>query len=1407
MRDFLIENHIWKDQEGKDKFLAKEKKITNEFWINFLGFLGLYAKYKDEIRLIQYFKQSTVRLEKVTDSDNDFMVILKIIDDKKVIPDMVMTKITRMLAKLKMGTLGGLDENLFRTEILKRIKVTTIYPYPQISALIKNFNKGNITLAEMLPDLYSLAIQHKRGHEFRVMYKRLSGVSDGASDTDTQTSIDTTVSTIPVSPVKSALTGVPKSSIQVKTQVIPDPPKDLPKTISWADILTYIGSNYSNDSSKKQALLIYCHANSSNDAELKTLLSAMNLGYSRAQYLFNLNDVSAFFFNDIDGGVKKEFPTINTLYKPIMGDIKNVPEHIKKWLVQLTPYNLSLGNLFTFLYLNTSDNLHNTSGFIDRIYNYVSDISLSLIRFGVPQNYIDKSVENAKSFADYAFKNHNNITVKSLITSYGFDASEYLDEIYGDKKFDIFSYIDDDTMDSLDNKKNFHAFLERETTSVKELALRFIKLSRTDLYPYKWASENLSFEDKVASGMTFAMLDKDFVKGFSNWNAFNKTHLQENNFTFKQFMTKYGLSYETFLENVRSDNNYIFKYISFALWMYDRYKSDVLYLIDDLVLHTKPGMTWFPIYSSNSPFEKFMAIYCLNYFIEKKDLQMFSMLVSHMISQLRFGDTSRWALNDSVDEIIKGMFASLTPKSETYRELLAFFTHIFGDLLERDPVSKWDIDLNFIFNNPEYFIKLPYSGNNQHKLNEFISMFENSSINLANNTDIDKALTNLFDLKIKNEYEYYPIIQGKFNKPTLEHYKEIILKMMETKLAINARLRDILLDLNYMVKIGILSKQEMGEFYLSNIPDRKNGIFNTLDSLYTGSDMDVFFDSTLINELNDKDTLIEYMLTSPRNRSKLRPIGSSKEITEIVSEYLDRNSMLIGKLYEDHGVDAIVEYFSDDKIQNIWKNISSGKRLLNKSNSLELIMLDILSNRNKIDDIDKLLNAFPDKIKNSLINTLKEQLLVYPLLNDIYVADNPLKPSMNLTPQRIKTLLKYNNFEFRGGMLRKKPKEQWAEYFKRVSDNLKDEKLIPDINLEKIEETQDQLNEKTVEYSKYYNGMHGSSAVEFLESFNVNMKYPYFEEFKQRFGTDNLVPAFHGSGLTASNFILRFGFTVIPATDSSTVGRMLDMHNVVLVKPKSEGDAIPDSNDYVEYIENGYFPVSSNEVSPKQRLVGDQYSSKDYHIRTISTVGGIYVSNVIEKVAQYLGDEGFSRKEGTIGTIYECEVNLGTFGLHYNVAGTGSDSIRSPEWALCWPQGQINIVRAHKVKFTTKKYVNELKKKYPQAVQENKYFKRFADFLQEQEMVKPKNVITFVFHQCTIPTNKNILPWDEYEKKVIKKSDKMYIDSNQFGVGVVFHTERDLNGVIRVPFTDEFVAEDPDGLYSQFLMLVDECKG
>ena len=307
-----------------------------------------------------------------------------------------------------------------------------------------------------------------------------------------------------------------------------------------------------------------------------------------------------------------------------------------------------------------------------------------------------------------------------------------------------------------------------------------------------------------------------------------------------------------------------------------------------------------------------------------------------------------------------------------------------------------------------------------------------------------------------------------------------------------------------------------------------------------------------------------------------------------------------------------------------------------------------------------------------------------------------------------------------------------------------------------------------------------------------------------------------------ANFILRMGFTIIPASDPSSSGKALMIYGVTVVKPKADGDPIT-GDDFVAYMENGYTPVPKNEVN--------NYPESQYHKTTLKGVDGIYISNIIEKSAQYIGEGAWRRKFGTVGIIYEMEANLGKRYLHWERAGVSANdphNFKSPEWSVTWPKAQLNIVKVHKVKFVSKKFVNELKEKYPHALKENKYFPQFAkyylneesvgegkselpkftDYLQEETVIKEKNVIRFVFYETDyIPTGKDVISWKEFETKVIKKSDKMYIDSDQMGIAIVFRTDKDLDGVVRVPFTSEFVAEDTEGLYSIFLNLLEECKG
>lgn len=227
----LLENSIWKDADEKDKFLSKNKRLTNEFWINFLGVLALYQKYRDDAKLMLYIKQSPVRLERVVDDNSDLMVVLKEVSKANLINENVMMKITRLLAKIKTGQINSIDENLLREEIVRKIKVSQVYPYPEVAKLIKEFIKGSKTLVEMLPDLYQLAFMKKRALEFRTLYRRLSHTNVDPTTPSVATSSTPQPTASPVSPVASALTGAPKTSTNDNTT--PNPVQPItPKPVS-----------------------------------------------------------------------------------------------------------------------------------------------------------------------------------------------------------------------------------------------------------------------------------------------------------------------------------------------------------------------------------------------------------------------------------------------------------------------------------------------------------------------------------------------------------------------------------------------------------------------------------------------------------------------------------------------------------------------------------------------------------------------------------------------------------------------------------------------------------------------------------------------------------------------------------------------------------------------------------------------------------------------------------------------------------------------------------------------------------------------------------------------------------------------------------------------------------------------
>lgn len=358
---------------------------------------------------------------------------------------------------------------------------------------------------------------------------------------------------------------------------------------------------------------MYVFSNGSSFTEYVQNLSKFGIANSRLSSFFFYDDIANFYFNPIPNEIKQEFPTIETLFKPILGDISKVPNSFKDFTFQ--DYRTSFGRLFKYANMDSFLEFHNDYLFVNDIETFFGDTLSTLKRNGVPQSFLDQTVSNIRSVFDRDFKNDSTELMKSITQSYSLNVDKLLNYIYNDTKFPIFSFIKDIQIEYLSDDK-LQWFLIRDNTPVKDLAKRFVTFSDKSCAAYKWGESQLTFEDKVADGLTFNILDSSIIKGENNWDTFYKAHLGDSGLGFKQFIEKYGLKYDDFLKEVKSDHKHMLKYIIFAFYLYEEHRSDASYLIEDLVFDIPSNFKWFPQYSS-SKYENFFGFRCLNYFASK----------------------------------------------------------------------------------------------------------------------------------------------------------------------------------------------------------------------------------------------------------------------------------------------------------------------------------------------------------------------------------------------------------------------------------------------------------------------------------------------------------------------------------------------------------------------------------------------------------------------------------------------------------------------------------------------------------------------------------------------------------------------------------------------------------------------
>lgn len=1234
----IKENTFYQNNKEKQDFEKSPTKLGNAFWINIIGFIALYDLNKNNARLHAYFQQK-VQLSNVNDNSNDIILIIKILEYKKLIKPSVAQELTKLLARIKKLSDIKIDQLLFR-KLLKKIPISKVKPSAKLKPFITDYKKSVTSLQDMIDPLYNFAKQQKICEEYKLMCRIIKKNNISTTDFTTPKIINT--------PIKINDTN---TDTNTDTDIVYDD--------EW----------YQNFKD-----------NTPNDKEFpfvknnKELVKLFLLKFVNIDYMYKKRPNVK--------NMKTQLKKFDTSAKEIMSIINEKDiEDMHKNNFPINNKNLSYYYDNNKLFSPISDTFFNQYLNFDRFYEIF------------PYKYLIK-----KKYQKNIKMSEINIKERLTIIN-NWDNNDILDMKQSFNDFSVYN------LQILSQYPNIWKMIKNILIVNDEL---FLKLNHADL--------KIMLKNKILY---------DLIK---NW--YNITSDSYKNM-FKSIVYNADMLYMVkFIDNNINKDEML--YISFLNWIYNKTSSRI---IDFNKMSSFEIEKWLKsknkLESFKKDFEdpKYDKITIITERYSKYSVRYINVLCKFINERKRpfvFGNKDQ-CINfvsslDNIEEKCRPVLAKhflnyikqfekfiqtyLIPSSwENYLNDNNYFDlldHVIGYM---SMFFLKNISVFFIEKNIDKFILL------SNRIDLYKEIYQKKQWIVFTVNDMKDLLTKSNTITFTREFA--DMIFGNTTKEPKDRWqqcKDFLIK----KINENPNMSDGLIDGKQLLN------DEYQTFLLKNFKDRLKTInlINTCLRYYS------------LNE-KEKNKLFDFLIKIFDNEQNLTDF-----ISNHISNHIFKNTTLITLLSKLTDINSIKTLMNNNlQISNV--TIPS---LLNDWNFLNIIIdkLDDIKVTNE--DFDEYINTvFKDKKLTTVINGIRKNILYSAFVKDIYDDNKSLiQPIEKMTQERINQVLKFNNVSIKlPTELRKKKNEKLKPYLNRIKNNIHKMEISKPLHIDKIEETEEELEIKSAEYLKYYNGNHGNSAIEFLESFNVDMPNDDLKQWMIDNPEPTVIPGFHGTGSIGASMILRFGFKIIPAGDKSIVGRML----------------------------------------------GD----------------GIYISNIIEKAAQYIGDTGFSRRRGTIGYILETECYIGQKEINHKVAGDSRDRILSPEWVIFDPRSQIKIVKAHKVKMTSKKYINYLKNKHKVKINENKYFGK--KILNENKLM---NMITYIFYDGNIPDeNGTIIPFEDFETKY-KNNSNIIVTYGQYGPEVNIKTNADIIGSVHIPTTLIFKEQNPENLYDKYLSIMDD---
>ena len=236
-------------------------------------------------------------------------------------------------------------------------------------------------------------------------------------------------------------------------------------------------------------------------------------------------------------------------------------------------------------------------------------------------------------------------------------------------------------------------------------------------------------------------------------------------------------------------------------------------------------------------------------------------------------------------------------------------------------------------------------------------------------------------------------------------------------------------------------------------------------------------------------------------------------------------------------------------------------------------------------------------VERAMINRLGKTSIMSQAVTRI--NGDPKGVKVDVKPERMNDFLKYNDVDVTviGSTMVSR-----LEDFGSVNDKLN--AIIPDLYLEE-DTTPGVLVQKARDLHRSNRYNHSPAlGLEVKRSFKVTLpgQQERFDRWLAANGQTKIMTLFHGTGTYAAQFLLRYGFRIIKATDGSVTGRML----------------------------------------------GD----------------GIYFADNINKSMLYMSNAGYIRQAGQEGYVFKCKVALGKRPRDHREGNAERSGLVSNEWSI-----------------------------------------------------------------------------------------------------------------------------------------------